>query len=180
MKKLLVFFLVINYVFSLELSVGIIYQQPNYVLNTDTTGALYDEVSNSIYENNIIAPVFELTQDLEIGKISLGASYEYGYKAGLETFDAIPTYVSGTLYLLPLDIAPYIHGSYENVFYINEKNVDMSEGKGIKVGVGLVVEGVYVEVGMKNTNAKRNGIDMVYGGFYFQVKAGPEALVILK
>ncbi len=55
----------------------------------------------------------------------------------------------------------------------------MSEGKGIKVGVGVVVEGVYAEVGMKNTNAKRNGSDMVYGGFYFQVKAGPEALEIL-
>ncbi len=178
-KKILIFLSAINYLFSLDLGVGIIYQQANYVFNTNTTSALYDEVSNEIYENNIVAPVFELSQDLKFGRISLGLSYEYGYKNEVETFDALPTYLSGTLYLLPIDIKPYIHGSFENVFYLNEKNIDMSEGRGIKVGVGLVIEGVYAEVGMKNTNAKRNGADMVYGGFYFQVKAGPEALVIL-
>lgn len=159
---------------------GINYTQPNYVLGTDDTGELYDSTTNEVYDRGIVAPVIEIAQDLYVGEISFGVSYEQGYEAGTESFDAVPVYAKAKAYLLPVDIKPYVFGSYGKVYYVVEENVDMEDGQFYNLGAGLHVQGVDIEVGMNRTNATRNNADMVYGSFYITFIAGPEALEIIQ
>ncbi len=152
MKKLLLFFIVSNLIFTIDFKLGATFKQAGY-----TTSASTEDLINGKgviqYDEPILAINAELTQNILFGEIGIGASFEQGYKVGNESFDAIPVYGLFKLNVLPIPPYPYINAKYGKTFYQNVQGVTLTDGEFYSLGAGITIDNLELEVSAQGKNA---------------------------
>lgn len=166
MKKLVFLGLVLLSlnVFAIGVNIGATVSQAQYA---DTSNA-FDILTGSgtvqkDYQDPIYAVNVEVTQNILIGDIGIGASYEQGYKRqDGETFNAIPIYGLVRINLFPILIKPYVTVKYGTTIFTNISNSSTYTGaQTVGLGVGItVMDMLTIEGAANGTVVKRNGTDI--------------------
>lgn len=169
MKILIIFLMITHFSLALDYTIGLSYKQAGYSEGNDST-KLVDQTAMIMYDEPVLSASIELIQDIYVGYIGAGASYEQGYKIGTESFDALPVYGILKINIFPGDIQPYIHGKYGKTYYQNVEGVTLVDGEFYSVGAGIKAEGVILEISVEAKSGERNGVKFVNGGVTFAVK----------
>ncbi len=169
MKKSLLFLVISSLIFTIDFKLGATLKQAGYTTSKNTQD-LIDGNGVIKYDDPILAINGELTQDILIGEIGLGASFEQGYRVKDESFDAVPVYGLFKLKVLPIPPHPYVNARYGKTLYQNVQGVTLTDGEFYSIGAGITVDNLEIEISAEGKDGKRNGENFINGGFQLAVR----------